>query len=1047
MNIYYKVLEVILLFIKKEYKSENLFLCISGLETEIVKQATDKMDWFKNVAPEYHVLPVYAEGYEFSFNEIVKARNDKKIAKIVILTNGSIKSIDSLKDFNQIDLKDVSFDKLWSIIKETYNGFKWIADKEIKKFVMNIVEIIKPELSVLFKYIYEVNSSYAVYNNISLSLNSNLFVLGIWSSAWGNILKKSHLRAIYNNSNPIQIQRKIKSARDIDLIRTEKLPKELNERYGSLQEQRKLLKAMFYNRTYNEAFEKVCYEYIGQIMKGGQKKKKEMIKRNENTPKYTNIYELAISELTYEDNISLEIDRLTQNESMELPDIIELKEKDEIVKSIEIPYRQNDEDKIKIVHIDFEKVKNQYRIFEEIFQNIKKSEELLKGLINHCQNLNLDGSTKSDLIEKLTAFYNGREAFLEDPTSPVRLNELLDKSSNYTNAFFDVIKYLFTLNQDYISVIAQSDIISDLLNVDVVQKNDELYVPYYNPIMIFHFHLMKNRLEEALNNINEMNIYKAKILEFENNGLLNDFIIYNKNLYSVSQEDNGFPYYSKYILNEKVDSIRKIDTNSLYQYLLLYIESFPYKNELRLCLIGDADINALKSTLTRLLKKAESLKVNLKSFKLRLLVKDKNRMKQNLLISLENGEMARNNLECQIDFLNESFEFNKYIKSIIEETDMIIFLDSRLMYLEPIFNEMPSDNMIISLKHRSFSNEINSFSYSNESKRVTMPLLPHAINTLQHSIISKELVFGVWDKYKLNPQIISKISNTIKSQNKDKYMLFLSSCTEVDEQLFDHENIINIDEGISEDISIKVIGWKRIASNQNKKIREDSGQVIDICAEELINSIYSYLPDDDSLKKCIGLMFTVRYSSFPEVGVCFGYHSIHNDESDNAEDNGSIDELLGSTVNEIYETFIKCAISPKSSLDHFFRENLINVLLKSSKSIEDIAFVYSLENIYGKGVNCTLDNAFSYNESYLNEEYIPSLDRNSIYSILKYIGAESMSQKRLSVLNRMVESANISRQQFEFLLECVKYREHENLKYFIENITYITERFEVRGNE
>lgn len=1043
--IHEKALEIIITYAMK-YRSENLFLCISGLETDIVRYSQNKIENFLYMFPEYHILPIYTESYEFAFNEIVKARNNKKIPKIIILTNGSIKNIDSLKDFNQIDFKDIEFEILWNILKETNVRVNLQANNsKIKTYFKNIMEVVNPELSSLIKYIDRVNETASIYNNFNIALNSNLFILGMWSCASSDFLNKTKIRAIYTNSNPIQIQKKIKSPKVIDNIRRVAIPENLGDRFKNITEQKRILKYMFYHRTYNEAFKEVCYEYVEQIMKGGERRKKIKIDNKENIYKYTNIYNLMISELMQIDNININVENLLDLEKCYFPETDELNSEDELTKDIKILYKQDGEEKNKTIHVKFEKMQEEWQNFYSVFRNKINDNNLMSKFIDLNQNLNIPNNIKEELNEKLKTFCNSRSILLENLPSPINLNECLITSNDYINSFFDIIKYLFTLDENIIFNIAGSELFSSLLNVDITIIDNNLYVPYYNPLMIFHLHIMKNRMEESIKNLDKINNYKLKILEFENKKLLNDYIVFDERLFALSHDNEGFPYYAKYVINDKVDSVCNIDANNIYQYLHSYVSQFPYKNELKICLIGDIDVNTLKITLVRLLNKVSS-KTNLKSFKLHFVMKNGNKVRQSLITSIENQELLKNNLECHIDYPLENSDIDKYMDYIFEENDIAIFLDSRLIYEEPTFNYFKGDKLRISLKHRSFSNEINSFSCTIKDRNISMPLLPNVINTLQHSIITRKLEPGVWDKYKLKSQIISKINKLITKNNIDKTVLLFSSNVLIDEQIYDFNNVKSIDEDISENKSIKVVKWQKTNNNlKEDEIPVESNKKIVFPALDLINNIYNYFAEDEYFEKYEDLSICISYSNYPKE-IIFEYNA-GEENADNAyDDEENMREIKKNIADEIFDSFIRCAIFPQLTLDYYIRENFSNILLKNSKNIEDIVFVYSFVNNYNDLNNCNL-----YNKGLLNFEKdegqvvneISSLKRNSIYSILKYIGAELMSQNRIEVLRKMVHTSEITNKTFKDLLNITKIYIHSEMKYLYRNIEIIAKEYEV----
>jgi hypothetical protein len=1033
-----KIYNILVEYINKKYLSEFLFCCISGCNNKLIRFIQNNYQILQNRNPKVHILPVYEEKFIFTFNDIVKLRNNKSVKKVIIFTNGTINNIDSLKDFTQVDIKKIEFMDLWDIIKNECD-FDWEITNTIEKFLINLNEIIQPDIYKLIEYLEKVNEDSVIFQDLILALNTNLFVFDIWSSSSSTVLRKTKLKSICDNSDPIQIHHKIISPRDIEKIQRKPIDKRLAGRFSELGNQRKILKNMFYERQYQDAYKEINYELIEDSLKGGGKRQGKENEKDEESYAYTNIYSLTLSNLSEFDDITIEIDKIKAYEP-ELDINIqeeELQKKDSSF-NLSIPYCMNGQSFNKEISINLEEAQKKWEQFQTIFSTKNDGSDILEI----CNAINIHTEDKNLLKNKLELYLNARKSFIEKPSNPIALNLLLDDSMDYVTTFFELIKLLYSFEESTIRNIAQRGILNMLVNIDIEILNGEVYVPYYSPLLIFHLHIMKRRYEECLLNISIMNMHRVQLLEQINNKILNEHIIFDNKTYLLSQDNNEFPYYIKYVQEEYVDSIIKINLNVISSYILNYVKNNPYKNVIKLCLIGDVDLKSLKSVLVKIQNKISNNE-NGRYLKLKIITKSPNDIREILVSIFEQKERFNKSLQCSIERISEKNKLEDNINSLICENDLTFLLDSSSMYLETRFNKSSIDtksslnsrnidnNVGRIIKHTDIFNEINNFSYIFDGQSASMPIIPNVINAFQNSMESENLQCGERNKYNLNNNLISNINETLSRTRYDnKAVILLSSDNKIDEKIHDNNYLLDIKETMNINDKIKVLSFSKLSKIKEEYRFQTLDQYIQFTANDLlegymVDNEFLASVDDNTIDILEYLFFRVYYVNFPTtLEIACNYETQDEEVCNKFE----------KTSKFLYDTLIKPSITPKMFLDIHDRETFVKLLLRSARTEEDIVFIYSFESFNNIDAISSNYSGFINDEIQSNISSISSISKNTVYRMLKLLGEELISEQAINNFKEILRSNSFDRNDLPYLYDLVIKYNHDFMKFLPENI-------------
>ncbi len=1033
-----KIYNILLKYIKGRYLGDTLFCCISGCNNRVIKYIKDNLSILQSIEKEYHIMPIFEEKTNFSFNEIVRIRNDKDIKKIIIFTNGSISNIDSLKDFAQVDIKKIPFMDLWGIIQEECEIYWNENDKynAIEKFLKDLTDIIQPEIYNLIEYLEKVNKDSVIYDDLILALNTDLYMFNIWASSCNTVLRKSKLQTIYHNSDPIQIHKKITSPKDIEKIQKSKdIDKAIRGRFGNIRKQKTILREMFYERKYSQAYREIYYEIIENILKGSGKKKKRKTHEEEDSYSYTNIYSLALGALADLDNdVTVSVDEIKRVTSFNDIDFENDAEEDYHYK-VDIPYYSNEQSNNEDIFVNLEDAKVKWSQFQNNFAD----KDYREDIVELCDNLNIHNKDKIILKNKLERYLNARDYFIKQNNNPINLNGLLNNSIKYVTSFFELIKELYNFRQATIKNISMNGLINKLVNIDIKIKNNEIYVPFYSPLLIFHLHNMRSRYEKCLSIINKMNTYRVEILEQINTKILNEYIVYDNKTYLLSQDNSKFPYYIKYICEEYVDSIITINFNVISPYIIKYIKKYPYKNIIKLCLIGEVDLKSLKNTLLKILEKIDYS--NLTRFRLKIITKSPNDVREVLISLFEQKESLNKKIECTIERMKLNINLEKYVENLIIENDITLFLDSSIMYLKTRFNKKNDSYIERVVSYRDISSEINSISYVLEGKKDSMPIIPNVINVLQNSIENENLQNGELDKYNLNNNLISCINKTLSDlKNEDKEVILLSSDSKIDEQILDNRNLSEIDEAVNKNDKIKVLTFCKCTKNKDEYTFKESNHYIEFNASNLLDSFlidsklgFSFMDIDFE-----DIIIRMSYGNFPQaIDIAYYFIKEYDDE---------ISKKIEIEVEckKMFDTFIKVSIKPELFLDNYNKENFVKLLLRSAKTEEDVVFIYSFENIYND-IKINYIGNIDYKDK-SNITKISSINRNTVYRILKILGEEAISEQAINNFSEMLKVNNFSISNLPMLQILISKYNHNynNMKYLYENIGAVIKNMEVK---
>lgn len=1015
----HSVFQLLYRYVKRKFIQDSFFVSISGCNPDLLTFIEKNIE--KNV-DDIYVVALTALRLNFTFDNIVKLRNDKNIKKIIVFSNTSLQNIESLKDFTNIYQNDLEYTVLWPILKDLFlmdiAKTSELLD-ETKTFIENVISEINPELSDLVKYLLKCNESYLIYNNdVPFSLNSNLYILGIWSSLSQNFLSKRVLKRISGNSAPSLIQKKLNSPKNIEKLKY--FSKSLANQYSHFPHsntQKEIIRRMFYDREYTEAFRNVAFEQMEDILKYNLRKDVDSITEADTFYTYENIFHMYLTVLAGKKNIVIEdyqIDDAEKELTLKTDDKSDGEEID-VEQSISYSYIEMNSIQTKSLSVSFKKTLEKIDQFKGVFLPDSNSEIELHM---NCSNLNIGNREKQILEESLKDYLTKRKFFIltlnnADKEIFLRLNYLLTISEPVREAFLNLMKVLYNFDEYTIKNLSSVGFLNSIIELDIIKSTSDetIYLPIYSPIILFYLQIVHNRYMDLLSDCPNLNNKILNVSEAVNQNLLNDCIRAFNNIYQLGDTSN-FPYYVSYINAAQVESIKCIDFRVIRPTLIDFIQQFPYKHKMKLFIFGEVDVNSLQLCLKNILLNSTNSCLQ----KIQITIGSKDQKKIHYLLStlLERNENL--SIDCRLEPVNEITK--EALSHITDENDIVIFLDSCNMYRKEYFRERKTGDIASIIRYRSFEKEKTAL----PSSGADFPIVPYAINALLNASLNDKLQEGEWDRHQLDMNLFNNISSVISEQNRpDRKVVMVFSDPSVDNQILNNQHVITVYEetimGMEKNAKVLVLGIKHHQTNSLLIRNKSMHNRILIPLKEFCNSLDC---DIDSLFSDIeedrSVMLQVCYDNFPNtIGIAF-----------------DINEAEVSPI--FHDQYLKRVFIPSHYIDEFYKRKIITLFMQYAHNLEDLLFIHFYERIICKGI---VNRDWIDYESPIN---VSSLNKNYLFRILNFLDNEALSERTTKEFYGLLSTSDIKSDELHYLLELVNEAPYASDSYLKSNlIQYLAE--------
>lgn len=886
--------------------------------------------------------------------DIIRLRNDARIKKCVIFANCSVKDIDSLKDVREREISEL-------VDSQTVDQMIRRQDLSIRKdgkygrfigFLGDLISCVSPGVPELLEYIKKVEEFYKTKTEglgerkLAWAANRNLYTFSMWSSASLEFLRKGKINKIYMASKPTNIHKRLSSISQISALNQGSSKPKSEERletrgFAPANQRKKILTNMICDQTYQESFERIYYEYVESLI--GRKKRGEGGSKTESEQK---------EELDYLDKYMIASGFLCESEEKIDEKALDEKEADEIQRIEDgvfiLPLKagkayeykiQYDQDMAEKKKQELQKKFRWEPEQEDADKRRKQYLEYLTEIENRCDDLNIPYEDRNAIKEKIRTFRSVWILLKHSEKTPEFMQAYLRDTDRVCSAFYDLARYIMTMKTEARQAVAGSGILEGIVNIDMKIENGNLYVPCYNPLMIFYLRQINNRNRSLFEYFNEerkdpdraVYDYQLRFLEEFNRVVPNDIIWYKKKKYMYVRDNRKarFPYYLRY---KDMATIASLETVSLL-HTLKYIESFRtnnfYKNDIRFCLVGDIYLDSARLYIRRLenlIKREELEKVVIE-----IVTKTSDSIKSVLEGILDTRQGERSGIEIKIQNLNSEDYMNFRMKDYLERNDLVFLLDPSFMYHSPRYVTGQPNNMRNLIRHQSLEREEGYLGIPEERTVFSAAVIPDIINCFQNAQLETELTPGIWEKYSLNTRPIIDIFEVLRNQ-RDHYktVVFISSDEKIDTKLDNDQFLKSISEGKSGNKTLKIIEWKSDHETAASRAEQKGCGYIEVKMADILNAFpsagipVSQLPD---------VSIRIYYETFPEEIQVRAY----------CKDSGSETEETEDQVRQVIRQYLTDVIKSDFWLIRMLRENLYQILWNEAESLEELMFVYALK--------------------------------------------------------------------------------------------------------
>lgn len=609
----------------------DFFIAIVDVERELA------LDFLKSRSDCLPYKTVWFERRDYA--AAVRLRNDPCIRQIVLLSNDTVKMIDSLKDFVEYPILPERQEDLWCCLE---TAFRVRFDSECKKILGTVLEQKQIPLEDLLTYIDD-----CIHNNecSAEKMLNNLFQFEIWSMKNINEekpLTKGQIKRMIRNSNPIQLEKRLIGGL------TGESP-DFSEK-----EQKSILRCLSQNNL-KDLFRLIPYdERVEQLFKSSSRNPENAAGEKPEARQYENSYVYAISESLEEDIRKIEDELLA-----EMKDSPE--ENHPLEKSMQ-----------SFAYPEIHLLEEQFLEMEEDVKNLNFTER------------------KRVLVE--TNLAHIKESFLKAVKSgkqytPVYLEHYVESQKELIKSYLGFLA--LCLSDDGIARRCEgAGFLNRVQNLFCEEKNGILKMPFYHPIMGFYYWKLQKSFEEYRNiqAVHQDDFSQEIILALIQKEQMDfpvPYMLWDKQLYQLDftsiQEWGGEAAFGR-VTDYAVGSWSNI--RLLNEDLVDYITRQRFLSEIRVTIVDLNDVSEIMFLLERLQKLPESEECMVHKVILNIISEKEEALKQKLQESME---MDIENPQVMFRFTKELYRKDaEYdLKGIIEDSDLVFLADSHFLYQKP----------------------------------------------------------------------------------------------------------------------------------------------------------------------------------------------------------------------------------------------------------------------------------------------------------------------------------------------------------------------------
>lgn len=661
---------------------------------------------------------------ENDYSEAVKARNNNKIHRIVLLSGEGIKQYDSLKDFNEYSAMCDNEAILWKCLEM---GLDISIESKAAAFLGTVLEDGKITFGDFFNYLFNCISEREGLN--AELANKNLPMLGIWGCRKKEFLPKMQIRRMIKKSRDSVIEQRLRRAL---------LNNEIKE--GKV---RNTVVNYLAKDNIQGLLEKITYEEVENYLKGGTKDSAIYSLGEESFEEeweYSNSYEYMICE-----HIKKEVGE------------------------IEKEWIDDKKDKKLLTWLDWE----EYKVENIESENLQQIIELKQSI----EELNMPKAKIKELQNKIDSFYTLFISAYQQTMmyTPICLQNFCMVTRRYTQAYFDILAY----------VMADDSVRRSLLNAEIVSKlqlllckreKQKIRMPYYHPVAILHYQALEKmylyviqEMKEESQIVATKRIILIALLKKLGMQFPVEFMKYNESLYAIDYATVWKKGHTEFMNTNEEVAYSALDFRIVEKQIVEYVEKHPIQTEIKIALMEISSLNGLPQVVDRIRQVSGSEKCNIGRVDFLILSSKEENLKKQL--SQMWDTIGKDDI-VRFRFVREDYrEKGKYeVNKIIEDTDLTIIADCTALYYEPQPIKLSSGtnalrNRLVSINIEAQVADYVKYGWSD---------IETLWDTLQYVEKSREDGFWYWKSTEIDSRIITCINQSV-ARNEQKTVVVLSS--------------------------------------------------------------------------------------------------------------------------------------------------------------------------------------------------------------------------------------------------------------------------------
>lgn len=748
---------------QKEY-----FIAIVDIEKKLA-------DEFLNLKADYEMA--WFERKEYS--QAVVLRNDKRISKVVLFSNDSVKMIDSLKDFVEYPAISENKEIFWRCLSA---AFGHEPDNNCKRVLETIMESRQIVLEDLFEYLDSCTDK--VGNFDFLKITQNLYKLELWKIPDEDKEKatnKQYLKRLIRNSDALLAETKL-----IGGIAEKKVE-------FSVKLRQNIMKWLSKNDL-KSIFRKVPYdEKIEELFKGSGRKGKEPSQEKQEEQSYENSYEYAIQELPEESMQQVEKRLLEPEPENEI--LQESKQR--------FYYPQAHE-----IQAEFQEL----RRLMELLSLTEEKKEYLREKLKELQQLFLEAKEEGSKY------------------TPTYLWHYARSQEKFVRCYFALLGRCVS-DKGIARMCLGMNFLSRLQRIFCREENGRIYMPFYHPLSGFYLISLQRKYEEfrELLTIQTDEFWVQTVRAIISKEAMNfpvRYLLYEEELYQLDY--GSIQNINQNILFEKTQEHTAsswVNIRLLNEDLLDYMERQKYLSEIYVTIVDINDINGIMSMTRKLKEFAESEKSMVHRIILNIVSRREEELKKQLL----------ENMEIDLEYPQVLFRFTKemYIKGqdyemerLIRDSDLLFLADSSILYQKPKLREWRKQPNQLLIEFEQFEIDQH-FSKKQDS---VLEILWYSMHFME---LNHDVKLAFWDTKELKQSLLNQIRHEVE-EDSHRTVVILSSNPQLMQHMY-HLSEFQVRHSILSGQEMLLVNFHK--GSIRKKLQESGEASVTVCVKPFLEGV------------------------------------------------------------------------------------------------------------------------------------------------------------------------------------------------------------------